>query len=384
MVSQGVYLLVAMSGLLLAFAAHYCFSDGRLICETNGSLRRVDRAFDVLLLVLPVFLMGLYLVGFRPLDAGSDTPNYVRAWEALDGFWSGRSIGANQYGNTEFLWWPLQSLFQGLASARGWLALNYLLIFIAVFCAYRALCRHFSVNPLIFPLVFLTYYLIYSGNAMRQALALPIGLLGFCWWFDQRYVRAFLAVVLSVGLHWSSLFFLVTPILTLPLFRKQAVLVGLPLLMLAFSFLVGDAAKLASALLDVPELTVKYELYFEGGRVSHLGPVWQQFNFWLCAGVSILFLMICPPSDYTPPVLHIYVMFFLGLMLFGFAVADVSERFFPALLLVMPLMVVLIIRRFDISSTIAEALLLLAFVSLCFLILGTESAQETLGYSIFK
>ncbi|NWO08671.1 MAG: hypothetical protein HLX50_24090, partial [Alteromonadaceae bacterium] len=159
-------LLLAFSGLLVAFAAHYCFSDGRLISESDGSLWRTDRAFDLVLLVLPAFFFGLYLAGLRPLDAGFDTANYLKAWEALDGFWSARGTGASHYGNTELLWWPLQSLFRGFVSAQGWLVLNYILVFVAVFCAYRALCRYYSVNPLIFPLVFLTYYLVYSGNAI--------------------------------------------------------------------------------------------------------------------------------------------------------------------------------------------------------------------------
>ncbi|WP_427046995.1 EpsG family protein [Halomonas casei] len=368
--------------LVLCMITHYCFSDGRLIWKNSGSLLRIDRTLDLAFLVLPVFLIGLLIIGFRPLDAGFDTPNYISAWLKLDGFNSARQDGADVYGNTEYLWWPLQSLFIKLLSARGWLVLNYALVFFSVFWVYHKICRHFFVNPLIFPFVFLTYYFVYSGNAMRQALALPFGLLAFCWWFEKRYVYSLLAICFSIGLHWSSLIFILTPVITLPIFRKKSTLITLPILMLATSFMIDDVSRVLVQIINMPELTVKHQLYFEGGRASHVGSIWTKFNFWLCFGVSFLFLATCPPSRYSSNVLHSYVLLFLSLMLFGVTVADISERFFPALLLVTPLMVILIIQRFKIPPTILELTIKFFFLALWILICSTESAQQTLGFTL--
>lgn len=349
----------------------------------TGTAWRVDRAFDTGLLVVPVFIMGAVLIGFRPFDAGYDTPHYVEAWLELDGFWSARKVGSEIYGNTELLWWPVQSLFRGFLGTRDWLLLNYILVFLSVYWGYRELCSRYSINPLIFALVFLTYFFVYSGNAIRQALALPFGLLAFCWWFDCRYARAALALVLSVGLHWSSLFFVLAPVLSLPVFRRQSVLLLVPLGALLGALVAGDVARVVVYALDMPELIEKYKLYFEGGRESHIGTVWHQFNFWLCLGVSGAFLIICKPSAYRSLVLHRYVVLFLSLMLFGVSVADVSERFFPALLLVTPLMVMLIIQRFQMPAPIAQGALLLGFFVLWLLVCSTESAQATLGHQFF-
>ncbi len=377
-------MIPVLAGLIFsAFVAHYCFSDGRLFWPSSGSLWRVDRALDICFLVLPVFFMGGILIGLRPLDAGFDTPHYVEAWLALEDFDSARAVGAEIYGNSELLWWPLQSLFREFFSPQGWLFFNYTLVFLSVFWVYRTLGPRYSVNPLIFALVFLTYFFVYSGNAIRQALALPLGVLAFCWWFDRRYARALLALALSVGLHWSSLVFIVAPLLSLPVLRRQSVMLLLPGLALLATFFLDDIARLLVYAVGLPELIEKYQLYFEEGRESHIGVVWKQLNFWLCGGVSLVFLWVCKPSGYASLSLHLYVVLFLSLMLFGISVSDVSERFFPALFLVMPLMAMLILQRFEIPDTLAELILTFAFFVLWLMVCSTESAQATLGYRFF-
>ncbi|WP_417530272.1 EpsG family protein [Marinobacter lipolyticus] len=375
-----LFLTILLSSTVLAYSVIY---GGQIIKPVNGSLFRGMHFIDSWLFVLPIFVAGLIVLGFRPLDAGFDTPRYVSAYLAIGDFFSAREVGQSYYGNTEFLWWPIQSLFKSFLSARGWLVFNYILVFFLVFWSYIHLCRRYFVSPFLFALVFFTYYFVYTGNAVRQALALPFALLAFLWWFDRRYASAAIMIFLSIGLHWSSIIFIFTPLLKAKIFHKRVVLLSFPLLMLIFSLVLGEVAKVLIEFIGFKELSMKYDLYLGGGRESHIGEIWKQFNFWLCVTVSFLFLFFCPISKGTSPVLHLYVMFFLGLIMFSISMSDISERFFPAIFLVMPAIVVLLVRRLKVNSGVLGAFLVFGFLGLWLLILTTESAQHTLGYKFF-
>lgn len=375
-------MIIIIALIFFLFSLLPFLSKGRLIqLNCRGALSH-GREFDILLCILPIFFIGLIFIGFRPLDAGFDTPRYVITYSRLGSFFSAREVGLSTYGNTELLWWPLQSLLRPFVDARGWLVFNYVSIFLAVFAAYYMLCKKFSVSPLIFALVFFTYYFVYAGNAIRQAISLPLGLIAFCLFLDKRYWPSLLLLSLAIGLHWSAIFFLLTPMLTLPIFRKRWILISAPLLMLFLSFLIGKIAGIFVDFLGMPELEAKYELYFDGGRESHIGPIWTKFNFWISTLVPFLFLILCKPSSHENNALHIYVLLFLSLTMFSVTIPDFSERFFPALLLILPLIVVLMLRRLKIKLLVAELIMLLGFFGLWVTVFMSASAQETLGYHL--
>lgn len=331
--------------------------------------------------VIPVFIYGLFFIGLRPLDAGSDTPNYVKAYLELDGFFTARAVGMNNYGNTELLWWPLQSLVRIFLEPQGWLVFNYLITFFSVYFSYKVLCKKTKINTLFFIFVFLTYYSVYTGNTIRQSLALPFGLMAFCFLFDKSIFISAVLVVFSIGLHWSSLFFLLSPIMFFSFFKKKYFCLIVPIVCLLFSVFIDDVMRIAINVIPVSELRVKYDLYFAGGRESHIDVVWKTFNFWLCVVVSFLFLIVCNPERYRERVLYSYVLLFLSLILFGVHIPDFSERFFPAILLVMPLMLALLMRRLKLPASVAGFSYLLFFILMGVLVFLNPSAQETLGYT---
>ena len=228
----------------------------------------------------------------------------------------------------------------------------------------------------------MSYYFVYAGNAIRQALALPIGLIAFCLYLDRRYWKAALLITLAIGLHWSAIFYLIASVFAFPLFKRHWVFIVVPLVMLILSVFIGEVARIFVDLLGMPELKVKYEIYFEGGRESHVGVIWTKFNFWISIIVSFVFLVLCKPSRYESNVLHLYVLLFLSLTLFGVMAADFSERFLPALLLVLPLVAVQILRRFKIPASVAEGVLIQGFFALWVLIIFSQSSIETLGYKL--
>ncbi|MEN5220550.1 EpsG family protein [Stenotrophomonas sp. TWI602] len=336
----------------------------------------------LLLLVAPVFIYGFSLVAMRSLDAGNDTPRYVSTYNQLNGLSTSVSVGIRTYGNTEFLWWPLQSVIKPFLSPRGWLITNYLLVFYFVGMYYKKSARTLGVNAQVFALVFLTFFLIYSGNIMRQALAVPIGALGFWLFYQRRFLFASLAIAISIGLHWSCLVFLTAPALLLPFFNRDRVYLLIPLLSLALSILssqiIGD---LVNAL-GVAQISDKFNLYFSADHQSHIGAVWKTANFWICTLSSFTFLLVSKPSLHADKSIHIYSLLFLSLVLFGVNTADFSERYIPFLLLVLPLQIAAIINSVNAPAVIKSLAYFGFFLVLAGLVFFAESSQYTLGYTI--
>ncbi|WP_277052166.1 EpsG family protein [Zestomonas thermotolerans] len=368
---------LALLIVLLLFSLQLIISRGGLIF--SGHKLELPQAFFCITFLVPIFIYGLFFIAFRPLDAGFDTARYVEAYLSLSDVFSARSTGASVYGNTELLWWPFQTIFSEWLGGRGWLVANYIMVFLLVFWAYIPLGRKYEVSPLIFSLVFLTYFFVYSGNTMRQAVALPFALVAFCSFFDKKYLRFLLYSAVAVGFHWSAIVFLFSPIMRLPIFNRRLGLIFAPLGLFLMSIFFADFAKLFVDLVGMPELRVKYELYIESGRVSHVGDVWTKLNFWLCILAGFLFLFVWR-SEKQDNVLYAYVSFILGLILFGVSISDFSERFFPALFLVFPLIVTLILRRLKWPKVVSEGVLHLMFLLMGLMVLANHSAQETLGY----
>lgn len=347
-----------------------------------ASDRSSSHLLKLVLLVLPIFAYGFYLVAMRPLDAGNDTARYIRTYNQLNGIVSSVGVGARFFGNTEFLWWPLQSLLKLLLSSRGWLIANYLLVFASTAMYYKRAARPLKLAPEIFALVFLTFFLVYSGNIMRQALAAPIGAIGFYLALERRFLRAAVLIAISVGLHWSSIVFVAAPLLLLRVFDRDGIYFALPPMALAFSALsstvIGD---LVSAL-NIPGISEKFDLYFSLDHQSHVGVVWKTANFWICSTSSIAFLTIARASKQEDKRLHKYTLLFISLVFFGINTADFSERYMPLLLLALPLQITLIVDRFSIPNAVKNMIVFGSFVLLASLVLFAESSQYTLGYTV--
>lgn len=357
-------------------------SQGGMVRVEKRGLLGHGEVYTFIFCILPIFFAGLFLIGFRPLDAGYDTANYIKTYLSLDGFFTAREVGEGVYGNSEILWWPLQSLFSQLISPRFWLVLNYLAVFVSVYFGYRVLGRIFKISPLLFGLVFFTYYFVYTGNALRQSLSLPFGMLAFFYFYESKYFRSILFLCVSIGMHWSAVFFILTPFFRLPVFKKKWVYILTPLIVLGLSPFIGEVAKLVVDLLSIPALKEKYDLYFSVGRESHVGVVWRQFNFWFCFLLAYFFLVFSKLGHHAENMLHHYVLLFLSLICFGILVPDFSERFFPALLLVSPALATLIARKFKIPSLFLEAGVILSFFVLWVLVLMSGSSQTTLSYNL--
>lgn len=330
---------------------------------------------------LVIFCWFIYVAGMRPFDAGGDTARYIEAYSEISSFIGAREVGGAIYGNTEILWWPVQYVYKFFeVSERLWLVINCIWIFVLTYFSYRKLC--WGGFALIFSFVFLTYFSVYAGNAMRQALAFPIGLLSVCFLYERRYLLYFLLCFISVGLHWSSLafvaflFFKVLP-------NNRFTYLVLPIFSFMCSWALEPSLRLFVDIVGLPELRVKLDLYFDRGRESHVGAVWETFNFWICLLGSFAYLVLFRSGRGSSRALASYVSGFLSIILFGVFNPDFSERYFPAVLLVYPLLMASILARFKIGSDLRLSLFMLFFLVLGISVFISQSARDTLGYTFF-
>lgn len=336
----------------------------------------------VLLLALPIFLYGFILVAMRPLDAGNDTIGYISTYNQLDDIAGAWRVGALVYGNTEILWWPLQSVLRHFLSPRAWLIANYIFVFVLAALLYGKAARPSGVHSGIFALAFLTFFLVYTGNIMRQALATPIGALGLLLFFERRFLRASLLIAVAIGLHWSSIIFLAAPIFALRMFDRNGIYLGLPILALAASTLSSSIIGHIVDLLAVPGISDKFTLYFLLGRQSHIEAIWKTANFWICIVSSAAFLLIDRPSRSASRALHKFTLLLLSLVLFGINSADFSERYMPYLLLILPLQAALVAMRLGVPQAVKNFAFIGLFLLIGTLVLLAKSSQHTLGYSL--
>ncbi|WP_458374253.1 EpsG family protein [Pseudomonas laurylsulfatiphila] len=373
-----------MLNALAVFLPLLALTLAAILIRKNKTIAIPSQKNDVLLAVFcvtPILIYGLIFIGFRPENAGFDTPIYLRAYRNIGHIFEAHSKGVYWYGNTELLWWPIQSAFRYILNARSWLILNYALTCIAIYLAYKTLEKHYQINPLIFPLVLFTYYFVYMGNGIRQALALPIALAATVIFSDKKYIKSVLLISLAIGLHWSSILFLLIPAFRLSLIKKDWVYLAIPCVALALSTQFGSTAGWAINLLGVDALSTKHDLYFASDRESHVGVVWKTLNFWVCAISTLAFLTICKPSKYKSNVLHCYLTFFISIIFFGINIADFSERYMPAILLTLPITAALLTKEINVRPIIKNSLLLLGFLLMGIAVFFNKSAQVTLGYT---
>lgn len=260
----GLLCMPMVFGALLTFL---CAGNSPVYACSEGAGRRAPL---YLLLVLPIFIYGFVQVAMRPLDAGNDTIGYISTYVQLDDISSSWQVGALIYGNTEILWWPLQSVLRHFLSPRAWLIANYVLVFVLAALLYRRAAKPSGIHSGIFALAFLTFFLVYTGNIMRQALAAPIGALGLFLFFERRFVRASILIAISIGLHWSSIILLAAPLFALRIFDRDGIYLALPILALAASTLSSSIIGYIVSLLGISGISDKFALYFLQGHQSHI------------------------------------------------------------------------------------------------------------------
>lgn len=350
------------------------------LSHDNKDILKPERklnAIKLLFITIPAFIVGLYFVAYRPFTSGGDTVSYLNTFNHLNSISTARADGQLYYGNTEVLFWPTQAFLKTFLTPRGWLIANYLIVTFLTYFAYKKICSHVKISPLIFTLVFLTYFAVYSGNALRQSYALPLSAIAFSYAYERKNLKFAIFTLLAIFYHWSAIILLITPaFIRIP--NRTKYYIWLPIGALALStFSYQFAGNLVQALNFAP-VTSKFDLYFQEGRISHFGQVWETLNFWLSILIYVAVIITTQRNnDYE--CVKKYLMTFMTFVLFSIFTADVSERYMVGCIFIIPISLAIIFREMRIPILYKNIAYILTFFIMSILVYTRESAMITLG-----
>ncbi|MEW9624533.1 EpsG family protein [Rhodanobacter geophilus] len=335
------------------------------------------RVFDWLC-VLAAYIVGLYFIGLRPINGGSDTPKYVTTFMALRDVATAHAIGIQYFGNTEVLFWPLQALWRPFINSGSlWLVLVYTLTFGLSGIAYSRMSKESGAPAVIFVMLLFSYEAVYFGNIIRQVMSYPIGIVGVYYFHRRSYTLAALLVVLAIGLHWSSIIFLLLPgIWALRINSKSRAIIFF-VACVALSHLILLLAQRMGALGGLMSISDKAAYYSQG--VTNFGEIYHTFNFALSV-LLILIFVISFDLVVEWPVVSACFLLFSGMVLVGVSVPTLSERFITNQLFFAPLMSWAFLQRFVPRAGILKRVILASvFIAMGVLVFSQESSTYTLG-----
>lgn len=356
---------------LTSWAASFALHKDDFIANKN----RIHNAHKLLLFSLPPFIVGFYFIALKPFDAGGDTYNYLFSFSHISNPLT--STFDADYG-TEFLFWPIQAILKFFVDPRGWFIANFLIVTSLNYWAYKKITEGTKLTALIFSLVFLTYSIVYSGNAMRQIYAIPLGIIAFHYAYKREHLKFILFTALSICFHWSAAIMLLSPLFTrIP--NRTFYYVAIPAAALIASSLILPLASVVMNIAGFSWLEIKVNAYLKGGRISHISAIWQTLNFWLC--ISIYFLLVFSKAIQNPSYSKItqYLLMFISLMLFAIQSADISDRYMVHFLLLVPIAISLIIYQLKAPNIFKNMVLLTTFCIMAILVYTRESLIMALG-----
>lgn len=341
------------------------------------------RLWDAVAFVVVPLALAFWLVGLRPLaPPAGDTNAYVKTFEALDGPIGARAVGHQWFGSSELLFWPIQGLIEPWGSPRTFLVLNFVAVVFASALAYRAITRHWGPHAwLLFSLVFLTYFCVYAGNGMRQALAIPFALAGATFVWNKRWLAGAACVFLAVGFHWTSVATLAVLVFkVVPLNKK--VMVATPLIALVSSQLLFHwlLELVAASFLEDTFLGERAAIYSEG--VMTTADPRTSINLWIAVGLYVLTILGRWNEDTGDQLIRAYACLFMTLVLATLGVEEVWVRFLVNLMFLTPILGVLWIRQLRLGPRPAVGAVALASSTLFVAWLFSYSAQVTLGFTL--
>lgn len=322
----------------------------------------------------------VYIAGYRDLTAGFDTASYVRAYSAITDLSSAHAVGVDVFGSTELLFWPLQALIKSAGfSSRAWLVVMCLGSLSLMAVAYRFMASSYGLNWVVVVLVVFTYELVYMGNAMRQMVAFPVGIISVAFLSDRRFVLALLCYLTAVGLHWSSAVFIFAPLFWMSAFSgRRFVIVYLAAVLFLAQFATFGLLEVVTWYFEPLRSKVEHYSVAE----SHIAAVYLTANFWIC--VASLLVVVFFLNDYLPSrVFFSCFLLFSTLMLIGIHLPDFSERYMAQLLFFVPLVWVVaakkLAQRLGWRLHLCAMVVAVNFAALGYAVLNQPSAQVTLG-----
>jgi hypothetical protein len=316
------------------------------------------------------------LVALRPLfPPAGDTTAYVRTFVRLPTSPDAWEAGKSYFGNSEFLFWRLQGLLAQWADARMFLVLNFVAVVVATALCYRTLTRHWSPTAWVsFALVFLTYFTVYSGNGMRQALAIPVAVLAARLLWERAWLKGAALLAIAAGLHWAAVVVLaVVALRALPLTRL--VVLGIPVAAYLFS------TQLSSVVLSrLGETTLSDRADVYGTAIESTADSRTSINLLIVVALYLLLALRQRPVHDGDKFILASALLFMTLVAATLPLNEVWVRFLVNLMFLTPAMAIACLRATSLPPRLRSTALALGFTLLCGAWFMSASAQLTLGY----
>lgn len=364
-----VYLFICMicvSWLLSAFTSSKHF----LALDTNPT-----NHMRTLFFFIPPLIMGFYFIALKPFEAGGDTARYLISFAQINNPFTATTDAG--YG-TEFLFWPIQAVLKSFLDPREWLIAHFVIVSALNYFAYKSISRGTAINPWLFALLYITYFAVYDANAMRQAYAVPLGVIAFSYCCQRDHLKFLAYSLLAISFHWSALIILTSPFFARIPARSifyfaipLGFLLAAPILALVIDFIIE--------ITGFSWLQSKSEAYIKGEYTSHLTSIWLSINFWAsvlaytCLAITKLFW-----EEKHHNIAKISLMF-ICIMLITSNYVDISDRYMVNFMFIMPLVVVSTLTKIKINNFSKNILLITAFIAIATLVYTRETFISAMG-----
>ena len=341
-------------------------------------------------------------VGLRPIDSGNDTPRYVVAFLNISNLESAPTEGFQTFGSWEPLFWYLVFLLKLVSNNPQTfiLILSTIIFLIHWFVISYILAKEFlkKYGTLTITLLFSTYYIVFTGNIIRQVLIVPLVFLSLWLAFYRKRLYSLIILILSFLVHISSLIFF--PLLLFLLknnFTNRFTKFKIIFALIVFSFIIA----LINFTLNNPNFITsvfyflsdnlklyiynKIELYKNNKfALSNISTIFQMKTFLFSLGISFLFFLISlvkpKKINLFQKFLLVYSIFILGLLMLFYDMPQIADRLLPYYYFSLPFLVVVtlnVLKRFT-YTLLLLVILFIFFIQNIFL-WNLHSVRYTLG-----
>lgn len=345
--------------------------QGNYIGQKNSSLIPIKFIFYT----LPAFTIGFYFIALKPFDAGGDTSHYLESFSYIKNPFTATSDA--DFG-TEVLFWPIQALLKLAFDARGWLIAHFLIISALNFIAYKKLLENTKITSLLFSLPFLSYFIVYDANAMRQAYAIPLSMLAFYYSYRRESLKFLAFSLISISFHWSSIIILIAPIANkIP--HKPKYYITLPILALALSSLISPMVDGIANLFGFQWLLTKSNAYIDGNYKSHLDNILLSLNFWLCICTYMLTITLGTAKRQEYEKITKLLLIFICIILFSIKHVDIADRYLVNILFLIPIAITISLLNIKLSNLIRNLIVSLTMLAMGGLVYTSPPLMSALG-----
>ncbi|RJL30202.1 EpsG family protein [Pectobacterium polaris] len=302
---------------------------------------------SVVFFLLGVFFISIKLfifVGLRPFDSGNDTIHYYYTFLSLKDVFGARDVGIEDYGNSEFLYWPFAAVFKLIISADFQWFLVFS-IFLSALLVYKSnklaisaviINNTFSKNSalavIMTYMVFISFEIAYFGGHIRSAFGVPLAFSAYLCAVNRKKLSAILLFFLSLGFHNSAISIAPLIILEICNFKLESSkkMTFFIVISLVLAFFVGRYEGIQGLMsLSGEYYSQRYTDYYEYTNFN-ITSVFTTGYFFIISFHLLVFLI----AGYGR--LHFYMFYYFFLILLFSSTPKLSERYFAYILICLP------------------------------------------------